>query len=123
MQDATQNLTSICDTSFNILLPTRTISNSTRNITRSVYDTPSCPSVFEHPNNTMQPKNIHNNNQQISSQHYDPFNYSYFPSCNTNIQTNNYQNVPQSNNNTNLMTQHPYTHLLQTNSSQNNFPS
>ena len=56
-----------------------------------------------------------------SSQHYDPFKYSFFPPSNTNIQTNNTQNVSLPNN-TNLMTQHPYAHLLQTKSSQSNFP-
>ena len=47
----------------------------------------------------------------------------FFPPSNTNIQTKNNQNVSQSNENTNLMTQHPYAHLLQKNSSQSNFPS
>ena len=71
-------------------------------------------------NTTIQSDNNRNNNQQISSQHYDQFNYSFFPPSNTNIQTNNTQNISQLNNN--QRTQHPYAHLLQTNSSQNNFP-
>ena len=78
VQDGTQNITSIRDTSVNVLSPTRTIFNSTRKITRSVYDPLSVPSVFKYPNRTMQPENNHNNNQQTSSQHYDPFNYSFF---------------------------------------------
>ena len=44
----------------------------------------------------------------------------FFLPSNTNIQTNNTQNISQPNNN--LRTQHPYAHLLQTNSSQSNFP-
>ena len=125
----TQNITSIRDTSVNVLSPTRTISNNTRNITRSIYDPPPLPSAFTHSNKTIQPENNRNNNQQTSSQHYDSFNYSFFPPSNTNIQTNNNQNVSHSNNNSVLMTQHPYAHSLQTNSSQtnpsrkSNFPS
>ena len=121
VQDETQKKTSIRDTSVNVLSPTRTISKNTRNITRSIYDPPSLPSVFKHSNNTIQPVNSRNNNQQSSTQHYDPFNYYLFPPANTNIQTNNNQIVSQSNKDTNLVTHHPYAHLLQTNSSQNNF--
>ena len=44
----------------------------------------------------------------------------FFPPSNTNIQTNNTQNISQPNNN--LRTQHPYAHLLHTISSQSNFP-
>ena len=123
VQDGTQNVSSIRDTSVNVSSPTRTISNGIQSITRSVYDPPSVPSVFKHPNRTMQPENNHNNNQQTSSHHYDPFNYFFFPPPNTNIPTNIYQNVPQSNNNTNLVTQHTFTHFLQTKSSQSNFLS
>ena len=101
IQDETQNLTSICDTSVNVLSPTRTISNNTRNITRSIYDPPSIPSTFQNSNKTIQPKNNRKNNQQTSSQHYDSFIYSFLSPSNTNIQTNNNQNVPQSNNNNN----------------------
>ena len=68
----------------------------------------------------MQPENNRSNNQQTSSHHYDPFNYPFFPPSNAIIQTNN-QSVSQNNNKTNLMTQHPYAHLLQTNSSQSIF--
>ena len=38
VQDETQKITSIRDTSVNVLSPTRTISNTTRNITGSIYD-------------------------------------------------------------------------------------
>ena len=99
VQYETQNITSSRDTSVNVLSPTRTISKTTRSITRSIYDHPSLPSVFKHSNKIIQPVNSRNNNQQSSSQHYDPFNYSFFPPANTNIQTNNNQIVPQSNNN------------------------
>ena len=68
-------------------------------------------------------KKIHNNNQQSPSQLYDAFNYSFFPPSNTNIQPNNNQNVSQSDNNINSMTQLPYAHLLPTNSPPNFFPS
>ena len=44
----------------------------------------------------------------------------FFPLYNTNIQTDNTQNIPQLNNN--QRTQHPYAFLRQTNSSQNQFP-
>ena len=119
VQDETQNITSTHDTSVNILSPTRIISNNTRNTTRSIYDPPSIPSAFQQSNKTIQSENIRNANQQTFSQHYGPFNYSFFPPSNTNIQTNNTQNISQPNNN--LRTQHPYEHLLQTNSSQSNF--
>ena len=49
VQNRTQNITSIRDTSVNGLSPTRTNSNSTRNITEPIYDPPSVPSVFKHP--------------------------------------------------------------------------
>ena len=121
VQDETQNITSILDTSVNVLPHARTISKNTRNTTRSIYDPPSIHSAFQQSNKTIQPESNRNNNQQTSSQHYDPFNYSFFPPSNTKIQTNNNQNVSQSNN-TNLITHHPYAHSLQTNSSQSNFP-
>ena len=69
VQDETQNITPIRDTSVNVFSPSRTISNSTRNITWSIFDTPSIPSVFKHPNKTIQPENNSNNNRQTSSQH------------------------------------------------------
>ena len=55
VQDRTQNTTSIRDFSVNVLSPTRTISINTRNTTRPIYDPPSVPSVFKHPNKTIQP--------------------------------------------------------------------
>ena len=78
VQDETQNITSIRDTSVIVLSPTRTISINTQNITRSIYDPPSLPSTFKYPNKTIQPEKNHNNYQQTSSQYYDPFNYSFF---------------------------------------------
>ena len=121
VQDESQNISSTRDTSVNVLSHTRTISNNTRNTTRSIYDPPSIPSAFQQSNKTIQSENNRNNNQKTSSQHYDPFNYSFFPPSNTTIQTNNTQNISQPNNNI-LRTQHPYAHSLQTNSSQSNFP-
>ena len=100
-QDETQKITSIRDYSVNVLSPTRTISRNTQNTTRSIYDPPSISSAFQQSNRTIQLENIRNNNQQTSSQHYDPFNSSFFPPSNTNSQTNNNQNVCQSNNNAN----------------------
>ena len=108
VQDETQNITSTRDTSVKVLSPTRTISNNTRNTTLSIYDPPSIPSAFKQSNKVIQSENNRNNNQQTSSQHYDPFNYSFFPPSNTNIQTNNTQIISQPNNN--LKTQHP-THI------------
>ena len=52
VQEETQNLSSIRETSVNGLSPTRTISNNTRNIIRSIYDPPSLPYVFKHSNKT-----------------------------------------------------------------------
>ena len=124
IQDRTQNITSSRDISVNVISPTRTISNNTRNTTRPIYYPPSVPSVFKYSNKTSQPENHYNNNNNppTSSQFYDPFNYSFFPPFNTNIQTNNTQNVSQSNNNINSTIQHPRTHLLQTKFSQSKFP-
>ena len=123
LQDRTPNITSTRDISVNVLLPTRTISNNTRNTTRPIYDPPSVPFAFKYSKKTGQPENHYNNkNPPTSSQIYDSFNYSFFPPFNTNIQTNHTQNAPQSNNNFNSTSQHPYSHLLQTNSSQSKFP-
>ena len=120
VQDETQNIYSNRDTSVKVSSPSRTISNSTRNTTRSIYDPPSIPSAFQQSNKTIQSENDRSANQQTSSQYFDPFNYSFFPPSITNIQTNNTQNIPQPNNN--LGAQHPYAHFLQTNSSQSNLP-
>ena len=54
VQDETQNITSIRDTSVNVLSPTRTISRNTRITTRSIYDPPSIPSAFQQSNRTIQ---------------------------------------------------------------------
>ena len=120
VQDETQTKTSNRDTSVYVSSPKRTISNNTRNTTRSIYDPPSIPSAFQQSNKSIQSENDRSANQQTSSQNYDPFNYTFFPPSNTNVQTNNTQNIPQPN--TNIRTQHPYAHLLQTISSQSNFP-
>ena len=101
--------------------PSRPASNETRNITRPRYDPPYTHSALQYPITTSQSEHNTNNIQQTSSRYYDPFNYSFFPPTNTNIQTNNTQNIPQFNNN-NLMTHHPYAYSLQTNPSQRNFP-
>ena len=78
IQDRTQNITSSRDISVNVLSPTRTIPNSTRNTTRPIYDPPSVPSVFKYSNKTSQPENHYNNNLPTFNQNYDPFNYSFF---------------------------------------------
>ena len=109
LQDETQNKTSTRDTSVEVLSPTRTISNITRITTRSIYDPLSIPPAFQQWNKTIQSENIRNKNQQTSSRHYDPFNYSFFPPSKTNIRTNTTQNTSQPSNN--LRTQHPYEHL------------
>ena len=111
VQDESQNITSTRDTSVNVLSHTMTISNNTRNTTRF---------IFQQSNKTIQSENNRNNNQQTSSQHYNPFNYSFFPPPNTIIKANNTQKISQPNNN--LRIQHPYAHLIQTNSSQSKFP-
>ena len=120
IQEETQNITSIRNTSVNVSSPTRTIPNTTQNITRSIYDPPSLPSIFKYPNKTIRSEN--NNNQQTSSRYHDPFNYSFYPHSNTNIQTNSNQNISQDNSNPNWRTQHPYTHPLPTNAAQTSFP-
>ena len=125
IQDETQNVTSFRNQpSVDVSSPTRTILddtqniNTTKNITRSLYDPPSLPSTFKYPNKTIRSKN--NNNQQTSSRYYDPLNYSFYPQSDTNIQTNNNQNSFQSNNNPNLLTHHSYTQPLPTNSTKTN---
>ena len=92
VQDESQNITSTRDISVNVLSPTKTISNNTRNTTPSIYDPPSIPSTFQQSNKTIHPETNRSNIQQTSSQHYDPFNYSFFPPPDTNIHTNNTQN-------------------------------
>ena len=93
IQDETQKITSFRNTSVDVSSPTRTIlditqnTNTTQNITRSMYDPPSFPSTFKYPNKTIRSED--NNNQQTFSRYYDPFNYSFYPQYNRNIQTNN----------------------------------
>ena len=92
IQEETQNITAFRITSVDVPSPTRTILDktqniyTTQNITRSMYDPPSFPSLFKYPNKTIRSEN--NNIQQTSSRHYDPFNYSFYPQTNTNIQMN-----------------------------------
>ena len=74
--------------------------------------------MYRYSNTTRQATNNSNNNQQ-----YDPFKYTFFPPSNTNIPSNNQYQEPSQNSNTNIITKHPYEHLLQTNSPQRNFPS
>ena len=77
VQDETQNIIYTHDTSVNVSSPTRTIYNHTRNIAQSRYDPPSILSAFQQLKRTFQSENHHNKNKQNSSQHYDPFNYSF----------------------------------------------
>ena len=121
IQDEAQNTTSIRITSVNVSSPTRTISNTTQSITRSIYDPPSLPSTFKYPNKTLRSED--KNNQQTSSRYYDPFNYSFYPHCSTNIQTDSNQNISQDNSNPNLIAQYSYAHSLPTNSAQTSFLS
>ena len=86
-----------------------------------MYDPPSLPSTFKYPNKLFRSEDY--NNQQTSSRYYDPFNYSFYPQSNTNIQTNKNQNISQPNSNPNLLAHHSYTHPLSTNSTQTNSPS
>ena len=86
-----------------------------------MYDPPSFPSTFKYPNKTIRSED--NNNQQTFSRYYDPFNYSFYPQFNRNIQTNNNQKISQPNKNPILLTHHSYTHPLSTNSTQTNSSS
>ena len=56
IQDETQNITSLRTTSVNVSSPTRTILDTTQNITRSMYDPPSVPSTFKYLNKTIRSK-------------------------------------------------------------------
>ena len=124
VQNETQNITSIPNTSVNVLSPTRINPSTTRDIARSIYDPPSVPSIYKHTNKTRQSTSIRNNNHQTSRSHYNPLSSSFFPPSNTNISTRNqHQHAPQNNINPNLMTQHPHELLLQTNSPHRNLPS
>ena len=57
-------------------------------MTRSRYDLPSISSAFQS-NRSIQLNDNHNDNQPTSSRYHNPFNYSVFPSSNTNTHTNN----------------------------------
>ena len=124
IHDETQNIISVRYTSVDVSSPTSTVLDNTQNIntrqniTRSMYDPPSLPSTIKYPNKTIRSEN--NNNQQTSSRHYDPFNYSFYPQSNTNVQTNNNQNPIQSINNPNLLTHHSFPQPIPTNSTQTN---
>ena len=116
LQNETQNTNSIPNTSVNVLSPTRNNPTTSRNFSRSTYDPPSVPSIYRESNTTRQPTNT-------TTRQYDPFRYTFFQPSNTNTSTNTqHQELPQ-NNNPNIMSQHPYEHQLQTNSSQQNFTS
>ena len=108
------------NTSVNVASPTRTIPDSTRDITRPRYDPPSIPSAFRS-DRSISSNNNCNDNPQTSNQYYDPFNYNFYPSSNTNTNANINQNHSQFN--TNSTTQNPFIHLSQTRTSQNNIYS
>ena len=65
-------------------------------MTRSRYDSPSIPSAFQS-NRSIPLNDNHNDNQPTSSRYYDPFNYSFFLSSDTNTNTNNNPNYSQPN--------------------------
>ena len=102
-QNRTQKLNNTRDISVNVLSPIKI--NNTKNKTRFTFDPPSILSAFKHSIRRDQSETTHNNNQQTSSQLYDPFNYFFFPPPNTNTQTNTSRNVSQNNiNNINPIT-------------------
>ena len=96
IQEDIQHINSIRNTSVNVSSPTRTTSNSPRYMTRSRYDPPSIPSAFQS-NRSIQLNDNHNDIQPTSSRYYNPFNYSFFPSSDTNTHTNNNPNYSQPN--------------------------
>ena len=120
IQEGTQHINSIRNTSVNVSSPTRTTFNNPRYMTRSRYDPPSIPSAFQS-NRSIQLNENHNDNQPTSSRYYDPFNYSFFPSSDTNTNTNNNPNSSQPN--FNSRTQNPLTNTQPKNSSRNEFNS
>ena len=106
------------NTSVNVASPTRTILDPTRYITQSRYDPPSVPSIFR--SNRSVSSNInYNENPQTSNQHYDPFNYNFYPSFNATTNTNINQNNTTTTQNIqaqNQGTSHPstsYAHVTQ----------
>ena len=120
LQEDTQNINSIRNTSVNVSSPTRTTFNNPRYMTRSRYDPPLIPFTFQS-NRSIQLNENQNDNQPTSSRYYDPFNYSFFPSSDTNNNTNNNPNSSQPN--FNSRTQNPLTNTQPTNSSRNEFNS
>ena len=120
IQEDIQHIDSIRNTSVNISSPTTTTSNSPRYMTRSRYDPPSISSAFQS-NRSIQLNDNHNDNQPTSSRYYNPFNYTFFPSSDTNTHTNNNPNYAQPN--LNSRTQNPLTNKQPINSSRNEFNS
>ena len=120
IQEDTQHINSIRNTSVNVSSPTRTTFINPRYMTRSRYDPPSIPSAFQS-NRSIQLNDNHNDNQPTSSRYYDPFNYSFFPSSDTNTNANNNPNFSQPN--LNLRTQNPLTNTQPLTFSRNEFNS
>ena len=120
MQEDTQHINYIRNTSVNVSSPTRTTFNNPRYITQSRYDPPSIPSAFQS-NRSIQLNENHNDNQPTSSRYYDPFNCSFFPSSDTNTNTNNNQNSSQPK--FDSRTQNPLTNTQPIISSRNEFYS
>ena len=114
------NTSHALNTSVNVASPTRTIPDSTRYITRPIYDPPSIPSAFRS-DRSIYSNNNRKDNPQTSDQYYNPFNYNFSPPSNTNTNTNINQNHSQFN--TNSTTQNPFIQLSQTSTSQNNIYS
>ena len=118
IQEDIQHLNSIRNTSVNVSSPTRTTFINPRYMTRSRYNPPSVPSAFQS-NSSIQLNENHNDNQPTSSRYYDPFDYSFFPSSNTNTNTSNNPNYSQQN----LNSKAPLTNTQPINSSRNEFNS
>ena len=89
-------------------------------MTRPRYDPPSISSALQS-NRSIQLNENHNDDQPTSSRYYDPFNYSFFPSSDTNTNTNKNPNSSQQN--FNSRTQNPLTNTQPINSSRNEFNS
>ena len=120
IQEDTQHIISVCNTSVNVSSPTRTTFNNPRYMTRPRYDPPSISSAFQS-NRSIQLNENHNDYQPTSSRYYDPFNYSFFPSSDTSTNTNKNPNSSQQN--FNSRTQNPLTNTQPINSSRNEFNS
>ena len=120
IQEDTQHINSIRNTSVNVSSPTRTTFNNPRYMTRSRFDPPSIPFAFQS-NRSIQLNENHGDNQPTSSRYYDPFNYSFFPSPDTNTNTNNNSNSSQPV--FNSRTQNPLRNTQPINFSRNEFNS